>query len=126
MDHVETIESYLQRYPGEGLPPIYDPDNLFLMENQTGPNILMLAVMRKKMSLIKYLIEIGADVNKEDSSGFTPLMYACLYAGSNDIIEYLLEHGADVNHISKNGTTPSSCAHSKAIKHLLEIHGAIN
>ncbi len=45
---------------------------------------------------IKHFIELGADVNSEDTYGNTPLIMACRY-GHEDLVEYLVEHGADVD-----------------------------
>ncbi|ORX83690.1 hypothetical protein BCR32DRAFT_192423, partial [Anaeromyces robustus] len=47
------------------------------------------------ITIIKYLIEHGANVNKE-TNDFTPLIAAC-QNGNNTIIKYLIEHGANVN-----------------------------
>ena len=54
---------------------------------------------------MKYLIEHGADVNKESKDGTTPLFIACEY-GNYAIVKCLVEHGANVNKELKNGKTP--------------------
>jgi len=46
--------------------------------------------------IIKYLVEHGADVNKENDYGVTPLFNACS-GGYEAITKYLVEQGADIN-----------------------------
>jgi len=41
-------------------------------------------------------VENGADVNKEDNNGDTPIFYAC-ENGNETIVKYLVEHSTDVN-----------------------------
>eukprot|EP00758_Cryptobia_borreli_P002407 Tbor_TRINITY_DN3007_c0_g1::TRINITY_DN3007_c0_g1_i1::g.17358::m.17358/K20032/ZDHHC13_17, HIP14; palmitoyltransferase ZDHHC13/17 len=46
--------------------------------------------------LVKFLLDNGASVNVQDSSGQTPLMWAC-QRGNIKAAEVLLAHGADMN-----------------------------
>ena len=58
---------------------------------------LLCAVKERQLELITFLVERGADVNAEDSTGYSPLFYACL----NSDIEcatLLLQCGADPLH----------------------------
>jgi len=56
-------------------------------------------------NLIKYLIDLGANVNKENCNGETLLFEAC--CDENEvIIKYLVEHRADVNKETNKGETP--------------------
>ena len=51
--------------------------------------------------LVKYLVEHGAEINKEKNrDGETPLFNACL-SGNEDVVKYLVEHGTDINKKSK-------------------------
>ena len=45
------------------------------------------------MDVVKYLVEHGADVNKENRIGKTPLSSARI-SRSSDVVKYLEEHGA--------------------------------
>lgn len=64
---------------------------------------LSIAAEKGYESIVKYLIEHGADVNKVGmSNGPTPLFMA-LYNGNENIVKYLVEHGADVNKECKGG-----------------------
>ena len=55
--------------------------------------------------MAKYLVERGADINKENEYGETPLFEAC-ENGKLVIVKYLIEHGADINKRNNTGETP--------------------
>ena len=56
------------------------------------------------------LLGKGADINKADKNGETPLFYSC-YNGNLELARLLLDKGADVNKAGKYGHTPlfASC-----------------
>ena len=74
---------------------------------------------------IEQLISAGADVNQQDSLGYTPLCYAALN-GHTAAVELLIAHGADVEGRS-GGRTPlhgaASTGHTDTVVALL-AHGA--
>ena len=76
--------------------------------------------------IVKYLVEHGADVNKEDKDGKTPLFGAC-WEGHENIVKYLVEHRANVNEEDEDGRTPlfEACrkGNENIVKYLVE-HGA--
>ena len=55
---------------------------------------------------VQAVIREGADVNAQDDSGMTPLMYAAEYNSDPDVITVLLTAGADVNVADNYGLTP--------------------
>lgn len=57
---------------------------------------LIIAVMNGFIDITSYLLQRGAAWDLPDSSGNTPLQYACAY-GWRECIEILLKAGADVN-----------------------------
>ncbi|KAF5913639.1 hypothetical protein HPG69_017260 [Diceros bicornis minor] len=70
-----------------------------------GESRLHLAARRGNLSLVKALIESGANVNLKDNAGWTPLHEASS-EGSDDIIVELLKAGADVNCENLDGILP--------------------
>ncbi|OUM65895.1 hypothetical protein PIROE2DRAFT_29413, partial [Piromyces sp. E2] len=57
---------------------------------------LFFACYSGKLDVVTYLVEQGANVNKENRKGATPLFNACI-GGHEAVVQYLVEHGADVN-----------------------------
>ena len=82
------------------------------------------------MYLIKYLVELGADINKEnDYYRETPLFKACK-SGNEAVVKYLVESGADINKVNIYGESPLFVAYGKGneilIKYLVENGADIN
>ena len=57
------------------------------------------------MNVVKYLIKLGADINKENTKKETPLFYACRN-GNDELVDYLIGRGGDVNKKSTDEITP--------------------
>ena len=80
-----------------------------------------------KLSRVETLIKWGADVNKVNRDGWTPLMAASTMAASTggraDIARALLAAGADVNAATDDGRTALMCAswygHAEIVRDLL-------
>jgi hypothetical protein len=86
---------------------------------------LICAIEQKKAEIVKILLDRGADLEKRDEFGSTPLMSAA--SGSMEIIQLLLDKGADVNGRGtgfRNGWTPfmeaAAVGNVEAMKLLLE------
>ncbi len=59
---------------------------------------------------VRYLVEeLGADVNRRDEEGYTPLHNAAS-RGDLEVIRFLVEHGADVTAVSRVGQTTADMA----------------
>ena len=64
------------------------------------------------LRLVKYLVEQGADKDKADHQGWTPL----LVAAQEDhimVVQCLVEHGADKDKANDDGLTPLRIAQVK-------------
>ena len=64
-----------------------------------------IASERGHLSIVEYLINHGADVNKANHWGRTPLSIAS-ENGHLSVAKCLFEHGADVNKADKDGKPP--------------------
>lgn len=78
------------------------------MANRHGHTNLMIASYRGHAHIVKYLLNLEADVNRKSLKGNTAL-HDCAEGGSLDIIKMLIKHGArmDVDHC---GMTPLHAA----------------
>lgn len=118
----------------EARPDLASPDQIVTREKLEGwledgadPNQeLSNALLSGDKDRIKFLVSQGADVNKPDLQGWTPLT-ASARQRRNETIDLLIELGADPNKADANGMTPLAAAlmrdHVPSIKTLIE-HGA--
>ena len=90
----------------------YGADPNILAKTNHGRTPLMLAVSQRispntmDIEAIRALIKAGAEINAQDESGMTPLMYATYMPHgelSSDIIRLLIESGADAKITTKDG-----------------------
>ncbi|KAK7865662.1 hypothetical protein R5R35_006914 [Gryllus longicercus] len=65
---------------------------------------LWCAAVCGKLSVIKWLVEHGANVNAISDTGSTPVRSAC-FMTHVDVVSYLVEHGADILRPNYNGGT---------------------
>ena len=114
-----------------------------LIENKVDVNVrtedrkctpLMIASEVKDLTVIKFLLEHGADVHLKDKYGLTCLHYAVTDVPDGliacDVLKCLLENGADINALTDNNRTPLMLASGSAgdvnvVKFLLK-HGSKN
>lgn len=118
----------------EARPDLASPDQVVTQEKLEGwleegadPNQeLSNALLSGDKDRIKFLVSKGADVNKPDLQGWTPLTAAARQR-RNETIDLLVELGADPNKADGNGLTPLAAAlmrdHVPSIAALIE-HGA--
>jgi ankyrin repeat protein len=76
----------------------------------------------------KILVDAGADVNRPDRTGATPLHLVCACGAHPEAVSFLLEHGAQVNPRNGAGETPlrysRSWSRDKKGIDILVQHGA--
>lgn len=70
-----------------------------------GWTALHWATMHEHLAIVKYLIKVGAEVNKMDNSSRTPL-YLASFFGRTSIVKLLLAAGADANMPDYAGKNP--------------------
>ncbi|KAH8354894.1 hypothetical protein KR093_000633 [Drosophila rubida] len=73
-----------------------------------------------QLKVIKFLVDIGADVNKEDKYSITPLL-AAIWEGHTECVEFLLEKGANSQGSTPNGQSYVEAAEKDEIKKLLKM-----
>lgn len=86
--------------------------------NISGVTALTQSALDGRIDSVKFLVELGADVNKKDRFGWAPLHYAAS-EGYDDICRYLLEHGADSSVKTKQGQFAAELADDQNIVKML-------
>ncbi|QOG12532.1 ankyrin repeat domain-containing protein [Arcobacter sp. FWKO B] len=82
-----------------------------------GLSPLHIAIKKRDLNIITYLLEIGADINAKDAKGFTPIYYAVVM-NHLPIAKLLLERNADTSIPNNIGNTPM---HQIAFKNRVEM-----
>ncbi len=79
------------------------------LKNNEGVSLLSASAMNGDLKSVDYLIKSGADINRPDNNGTTPLMNAIMGSTAegefNDIIDTLIEAGANLNTTDNQGLT---------------------
>ena len=97
----------------------------YISANSNSSSVYLFnACSRGKEHLFKYLVGLGANRNKEDRFGQTPLFDACLN-GNEILVKYLVEHGADISKENSDGKTAifNACSSGNVtlVKYLIEL-----
>ncbi|MDP8200533.1 MAG: ankyrin repeat domain-containing protein [Candidatus Tenebribacter burtonii] len=88
--NLDSLKFFLKTHPNQ-----FDTvDN-----RQSTP--LMFACDRGYLDIVKFMVEEGANLNKQDVDGDTPLIWA-IAKNHYSIAEYLIQNKADVNILNKN------------------------
>ena len=61
------------------------------------------------LAAVRYLVELGADVNRRDHNGYNAIHHAAA-RGDDELILYLVEQGGDVTAVSRRGQTTADMA----------------
>lgn len=81
------------------------------LRNAEGQTVLHLAAMLGYASIVKAVLRLGAYIDSQDVSGFSPLHFAVLF-GNRHITRMLLAADADPFHRTRNGFTALDIADS--------------
>ncbi|XP_068731937.1 B-cell lymphoma 3 protein homolog isoform X1 [Montipora capricornis] len=97
------------------------------LKNSKGLSALHVATLNGNKQLIATILDMGADIDEEDSnSGRTPLHHA-VEADNYSVTEYLISRGADVNKVTFAGNTPLHTASGRDMENMVKLllaHGA--
>ena len=113
----ERILGFLSSYKDELIPSselsedeVNRPITLDNYKEIKDAQTLIFSASRKgNLEDVKLAIRMGANVNKTDEKGNTPLHIAS-FKGYYDIVKFLVENGADINKKNEKGDTPLSLA----------------
>jgi hypothetical protein len=122
-----------RRYPlqyacwpsGTNVPPEPSMDVIKTLFNHNayihfdGEYCLRIACQYFSMDVIKYFIDVGADVNASESHGHSSLMYAII-GKRLEVVEYLVEKGANLHHVDHAGRNMLFMAAAAKSKPLLD------
>lgn len=111
----ESIRKYLKPKSQEDI-----INDLKHLSQEQLDNTLLNAIPTANISMIKYLLEAGADVNIADKDNWSTLFWASRY-NNKDIIELLLAYGADIETQTDNGWTALMMASYYNYKDIVEI-----
>jgi ankyrin repeat protein len=83
------------------------------LADQEGCTALHIPSARGHKSVVRRLLAGGADMDKADKNGKTPLLSSCGRSSDKRIVHVLIEGGADVKTADKDGNTPlhAECAY---------------
>jgi ankyrin repeat protein len=66
---------------------------------------------KQNLGAVKFLVEMGADVNASNYFGYTAL-HGAAFTGANEIVQFLVDKGASLHAEDEYGQTPLSIAES--------------
>jgi ankyrin repeat protein len=108
-------------YAGNDAVAIYlanETDNLDL--SSVNGTALTAAVFKKRVAVVKVLLEAGANPNVGDTNGTTPLHYAVM-SQNEELIRLLIKNDADKYKMDKKGKSPLDYALLLKNKNIIDI-----
>lgn len=97
-------------------------------QSPMGAILLHKASEERQLAVVKYLVELGANLNCPNVSGDTPLLLALKTTqnGGLHIVRYLVDAGADPNITNRDGQNAffRACRHPSYVVEFLVRHGA--
>jgi ankyrin repeat protein len=86
-----------------------------------GDTLLHEAAANRNVTVVKYLVSIGADVNVRNSNGGTPLHRAAWNDSNVEVLRYLVSQGADINIRNRDGRTPLDIARNNGHTEMVQF-----
>jgi len=85
-----------------------------------GESLLHVATKKGNLSMVKLLIEGGANINIQDESGNTPLHYSAAN-GKKDVVKYLLDNKADASIVNVKEQKAIDYSNVKGFNEITEL-----
>ncbi|HNT28501.1 MAG TPA: ankyrin repeat domain-containing protein [bacterium] len=89
--------------------------------NARGQTALMWAAQRGHLEVVKFLVQLGANVNAVDADRQEPVLMWATKKGHKEVVEFLIASGADVNQGDQFKETPLMDAARYGHKDLCEL-----
>lgn len=125
---VPDIQSYAEKIENSIVTSIKILHNLQLdlnMQNKAGKTALYLAAKYKMPKVVQTLLDLGANPNIADKTGYTPLMIACAQSYNSAVVSALLQGNADVNAIVGKNNKSNNMSLNEAARICIENTNAI-
>ena len=87
---------------------------------------LLRTVRARRLKLLKWMIDHGADINFQDSAGYSALHYAVKGKHTLAQVDELLSYGAQPDLQAKDGNTPAMLAEAKGKPRLARLLKSFN
>ena len=91
-----------------------------ITNGEYGWTALITAAFKNRTDVVRYMLDKGADVNKQARQGWTALHHASI-KNNTDVMRMLLQHGAIKDIKDKFGSTPIDEAHSRNQKEAVDL-----
>ena len=103
-----------------------DVNGRCLHENLGNETALHVAAKSGSLEMVKYLVEHGAKVRREDYHGPNSVLWLACARGNHVVVDYLLQHGAieDLNARVLNSPLYTACSrgHTAVVQTLLKYN----
>lgn len=97
------------------------------LKNFQGFSALHVATLHGNKQLVETILDMGADINDQDSNSGRTALHHAVEAGKHHVTEYLISRGADVNKVTFAGNTPLHTACGRDMDQMVKLlieHGA--
>ncbi|GMF33123.1 unnamed protein product [Phytophthora lilii] len=123
----KKVEHAVYHQHWDHLVPLFDPattssnnrsSDLLNHESENGFTPVLVTIFKRKLRVLRQVLELGASANKETKAGFTPLL-ATVMTGDIVALSILVEFNVDLNHETKYNVNAVLLAADKGREEIL-------